>query len=335
MAVTITEIFDGRGGSLSADRGREYTRVFLAETDDPRNGPETIRASDGIPRLGDPYVSTDGGTDTGAVVRDVNTRQGETPYHWIVEVTYSSESTRTSGEDDPDEAGGGGGGGGNGGGGDGGGGGGGGNNGGGGGGGGGNDPGGGGGGGSGESQIGNPLLRPAEISWDAVKAQVIAMRAADGTTIRNSAGSLFDPPVMTEEVRLALRISRNQATFDANDILTYVGAVNETAWRGFPARCVRCMKLGADRNFESGIYFWKVTMEFEIRRDTWDLVLLDAGYYEKQVDGKLNLITEDFGRVMNTPYLLNGLGRKLPEGNNPVYLAFRLHREVDFTQLGI
>lgn len=183
------------------------------------------------------------------------------------------------------------------------------------------------------SYVENPILRPAVLRYGTVTRQVIAEWDAGALNpVRNSAGSKFDPPLQVEEGGLTFTITRNQATFNRNDIPDYVKAINSTAFLGFEAKTVRLMDLSAERLNENGVFFWQVTYVFEVKSDGWNPVqVLDAGYEEWVVDAPRRILDKN-GNPTSQPSLLDGNGLVLsdPQNDPPVLLSFNLYREVDF-----
>lgn len=188
--------------------------------------------------------------------------------------------------------------------------------------------------------IENPLLRPADLSWDHVYVMKPLERDRDGNAILNSSYERFDPPPETEDVRQVLTVVRNQATYNAQLYQTYANTVNEVDWMGFKAGTVRLMKLSAVRQFENGILFWRVTFEFHIRSgsiatneaDAWAIRILDRGYFKW--DGfDRELIRSPTGSLITTPALLDGDGGVLEPGDDPVYLTFHYLPQQDFADI--
>ena len=93
---------------------------------------------------------------------------------------------------------------------------------------------------------------------------------------------------------------------------------------------------------ENGAAFWQITYTLAVKRDTWDVKVLDAGYAELDpgsvgagVPPHWVKIVDDFGHEPTEPVPLNGSGRRLTPGDDPVYLSFRVYREVSYaTHLG-
>jgi hypothetical protein len=99
MAVTsIVELFEGRNGSFSASDGRRYYRKFLVLTNNPLDGPQTVKTALGA-NYGDRYQpvgSTD--NDQFCYLESLDAAQDEgDALGWIVTATYSWFDSLTAG----------------------------------------------------------------------------------------------------------------------------------------------------------------------------------------------------------------------------------------------
>ena len=90
MTATVIGIsVDGRQGRVSNDATREYTVIYKVRTDDRADGPVTVTNAFGIPNIGDIFQPGND-LDAAAVVTNKTSSQGDSPYFWLVEVTYST-----------------------------------------------------------------------------------------------------------------------------------------------------------------------------------------------------------------------------------------------------
>lgn len=91
MTATVRGIsVEGRSGKINKDLVTEYTAIYKVATDDRRDGPAAVRQAFGIPNVGDLY-NPGNDFDGTAVVISKEARQGDSPYEWEVEVTYSND----------------------------------------------------------------------------------------------------------------------------------------------------------------------------------------------------------------------------------------------------
>lgn len=202
-------------------------------------------------------------------------------------------------------------------------------------------------------QIENPLLRPADISWDTNSTAVPALTDADGNTYRNSAGDPFDPPIEENVRSLVLRITRNQAEYDPLFYIDYEDSTNDAVFMNFKKGAVRCIHIKGTRAFENGMFYWKVDMQFEMKKEriptnvkyasaftppddeskSWYLYVLDRGFREKRDGRKIACLDPYTKQVLSTPALLDGTGLQLSVTAKPWYLGFRRFPTKDFNAL--
>jgi hypothetical protein len=189
----------------------------------------------------------------------------------------------------------------------------------------------------------NPLLRPADIDWGNGKFTTVATRDRDGNAILNSAEEPFDPPVEREDIRLTLKISRNEAFYDANVQLDYFNTTNEDTWFGlFPGQA-KCAGISASRKYEKGEFHWRVVYEFELlpAEDAttagvaWAKRLLDQGWYKLGASGKKEQIVDKYSKPLSAPRLLDGAGGELAIGGTPVFRTFYLYESRAFNDLNL
>lgn len=101
--VEIEEQFAGRRGGSGEKNAREYVRVWLVTTDDPDDGPLTVRAaiaaSKGV-AVGVPY-KTDKESDLGALCKGTTEDQVQDNLHWLVTASYGSNVDESEQEENP------------------------------------------------------------------------------------------------------------------------------------------------------------------------------------------------------------------------------------------
>lgn len=315
MAVTsVRESWEGRAGKDVWTRQRTYTRTFEVVTDDPADdvtvagsavGPDGKR----IPRLGDAYPG-----DSAAVVVSVHpSNLTDSPFHWLVTVEYDTQppvpeaqQPSTSPPPPPPQA------------------------------------------EQGEQQgvdrKENPLGRPPVWKFSFQQTTEPVQRSYFGALepLRNSADLPFDPPATIEVSRPVVTCTWNVALVNLDRLDDLQDAVNDRPFWGKAARTWRCIGIDAQSNFENDCWFWTVTVTLAYRRETWDLKLLDAGYSEKVFVDPNNAgspvwvwqkMKDPWGNEPTEPVPLDGNGRKLAIGSQPVFLEFRVYPERDFNTL--
>lgn len=174
----------------------------------------------------------------------------------------------------------------------------------------------------------DPTQRETEVQWG---SQVFTWAlqvdwSSPPRLIANSAGDPFNPPAQTEYSYRVLTLTRWEKTgpggWDPVASGNLENTVNSEPWLGFETGTVKLKSITAQRLWECGAYYWRVTYTFHIRwYQPWDYRPLDAGFRFK--DGSnMALFTPAPGVPPGTPGLLDGQGGKLngngvPSGAHP------------------
>jgi hypothetical protein len=320
--VAVNELWDGRSGQDTFTKRRTFSRVYEVLCDSPLDNAAVAGGTAFLPRLGYPYPN-----DPAAIVVAVKPQQdGDNPLRWLVTIDYDTQPDIPSSQQASQQPNG------------------------------------------GQEQQPqqvpeNPLNRPPvwkysyqqttevvasanrEVSkrtFNTVNGRVDFDHPIDtvvtvGGPVVNSAGLPFDPPATIEVSRPIVTVTHNLAAFDHSAFDDLQDAVNSVGWWGLNPRCARCIGLEATSAYENGVSFWQVTYTFAVKRDTWDVRILDCGYSEKYDSGggvfKQRKIKDAWGREATEPVPLDGNGAKLAVGQPPVYMVFRVYRERDFNEL--
>ena len=101
MSATVRGVsVEGRSGSRDEDRVREYTVVYKVTTDDRNDGAAIAMEAFGIPNIGDQFnVGND--FDPAAVCVSKSADQGDSPWDWLVEATFSSKVDNADATENP------------------------------------------------------------------------------------------------------------------------------------------------------------------------------------------------------------------------------------------
>lgn len=188
----------------------------------------------------------------------------------------------------------------------------------------------------------NPLSRPDKWTFSFEKYQQTVLADANGFPIINSALQPFETGYTAELSRPIINLTVNRASFDYAYVVSIQDAVNVDVWQGFDIGTLKVNTVEVQEQSENGITFWEIKYVIAVKWDGWNPVhLLDCGYYEYLSEDPsttpnpnfvpgLRIITDIHGRPVNSPALLDGNGRKLPPGYDPVFLGFQMYREISF-----
>lgn len=186
-----------------------------------------------------------------------------------------------------------------------------------------------------DTQIDDPLQEPPEISGGFAEYKKIVDKYDDGTAIVTSAGE----PIQWEETAAHndLFISQNVASLNPASLSLYRGAINADAYLGankFEWRIMDIKWAKAYRGSCTPYYKRSITLRHD--PDTWKREILDQGFMEIDGAGKLVQITDEPGRPLTTPQLLDGAGKRLAKGLDPVFLPKKLTiKAAAFAPLGL
>lgn len=191
-----------------------------------------------------------------------------------------------------------------------------------------------------DQQNENPTLRPPEVSFGTDRVARPFEYDRLGYPVQNSAGQPFDPPLMTDEKILTIRVSKNQTTYNQGYYTDFIDSVNSDKWMGFLRGQVKCVDIRADLQWESSYPYWRVTYQFHAKKAripkkwrfanpaekkiftrqkielSWCEFILDRGWMEEYEDSEgathlRPIWSPDGTSTVSSPALLDGLGKAI------------------------
>lgn len=178
----------------------------------------------------------------------------------------------------------------------------------------------------------------------------VTFRPTGGKGIINSAGDIYDPPATNRTSTPLVRITRNESSssFSMLRKVLYENSVNSSAWNGLNSRMAwlrlytgQAMYFTPPTITLTRQLYWRVTYEFALKYETWDLFLPDAGPSYIEYTGSSGRKKPFIGP--NGPYI--GFldhktdpakpGQKLAAGADIQYKQWRRKREQNFADLNI
>jgi len=184
-------------------------------------------------------------------------------------------------------------------------------------------------------QPANPLDRRPTVAIEGVTYERIADVTSLGNPIVNTANCPYDPPVMRDDLRVVIRITRNEEDpIDLAAVFAPSDKINDATWYGLDAKTVKMMPPRVARMYhpESGPY-WQVEREYHWRPDTWTYKIPSMGVQELDGSGKLVKILDERGIPVDTPRFLDADGHKLTppvDHTNIIIDDFLVYEEIDF-----
>lgn len=287
--------------SLNGRQGRQsvdatsYDRTYIVLTDSPLTGQQQVLADERLPQFLTPYVF-DNEVDSFAFARTrVAIQRADAPKVWDVTITF---------ENIPQDE---------------------------------------------DVVSGGPLIEPPKYRLGVAKFTRIAAQDISEKPICSSAGEIFDPAVEVDDSRPVLTVIRNEPVIPAVNAFEYQDAVNSDTWFGVPPGYAKVDNISAEPKVGTvataatryTINYFEVTYDIHFNRRGWQKRILDQGLWELTVNDqgeKERVLIKDpeTGNPIPKPVPLNGQGFVLVPGfENPVYLPFKVYRELPFAGLGI
>lgn len=186
----------------------------------------------------------------------------------------------------------------------------------------------------------NPLSEPAAITWTSEQFQKRAVIDRDGNGIVNSAGDPFDPPLMMDDSRRVVTISKNLAVVPSW-ILTYQDAVNSSSFTvdgitiGAGYAKVQSVTVG-EKQKRNGTAFRVVTLVIHLQKTGWALTHEDVGFRETNYAGEMvNILNDGDSERPTAPVALDGAGmhQANPTAATIEVRSFDVYEQKDFTVL--
>ena len=186
----------------------------------------------------------------------------------------------------------------------------------------------------------DPTADPAVITWSSEQFQKAAIVNADGEAIVNSAGDPFDPPLMIDDSRPNVSVSKNVLVVPAW-VLTYQDAVNNASFviDGITVATglakIQSISIGAEQS-RNGTTFRNLSFTLHLQRQGWQSNILDAGFRQLGYGSVLeNIRNAGDDELPAAPVPLNGLGVALdnPSPATAVYRVDTIYQTKDFSVL--
>lgn len=184
----------------------------------------------------------------------------------------------------------------------------------------------------------SPLAKAAKIDISFSQFDKPIQRDLNGVPILNSAGLPPSDPIIVDDSRPLISITRNLEDFPFVLAYTYKDATNAGAFMQCPPGTCKVQSISSRREFDQ-IYgwYWPTSVTIAVDLNGWDKRILDDGYQELVPDGegwRLEQIWID-GELASSPQLLDGQGRRLPPvqtGAQPVFRGpYRVYPRLPYT----
>lgn len=193
----------------------------------------------------------------------------------------------------------------------------------------------------GNSNQAAPAGRPWVVKYSGRNRTVYLQRDRLSADVKTTAGQFFDPGLPVEETNPVIHITAYRAIgggFNPDSkVEAFQNKVNDAPFMGWADGLVKCIAYQASSEYENQAFFWKIEMEFEVKLDGWNpVVLLNAGTMVKKSntsDELIPIVTNGGPVTSPVPLAADGVRTAVQASEAPNYLEFTGYATADFSQL--
>lgn len=185
----------------------------------------------------------------------------------------------------------------------------------------------------------DPTTEPAIVKVSTEQFQREAVVTNTGTLICNSAGDPFDPPLMMDDSRRVIHISKNMSGHPSW-LLDYADVVNSDTFTikgityGIGKGKVQRVTIG-EQQVRNGVPFVVVDIEIHLQKNGWPIDAMDAGFRQTVDSGRENIRNSVDEELPAAPVPLDGSGTAIadPTPATNVLLQFGVYTTNVFSAL--
>jgi len=209
----------------------------------------------------------------------------------------------------------------------------------------------------------DPTNESATVRWGQRRYTEVVKEDINGDPVQNSAGEWFEEPIEIELSVPQVTITRNVSTFDPEEADYFTDTVNKSdvtiAGGTVNALHAKVDSWTAAERTRAGTTYWEETIKISLKRDDWDIALLDQGRraidattgklgpiyrtYEESADVDGVIAAYSGGGTPNTtpvqdPVKLDGDGHVYTEGlgtTKAVFTTLKVYERRDFWRLDL
>lgn len=185
----------------------------------------------------------------------------------------------------------------------------------------------------------NPLSDPTEFTWSSEQFQRPYFKDRSGEAILNSAGDPFDPPVIGDDSRVSVTMTRNVSTVPSwflqigdklNSSFVTIDGIGVVAERA------KIQKVSAGKQqVRNNTGFRTISTTMHVQDKSWQKSILDAGMREKDGTDRKHILNSKDKTKVSAPVPLDGSGNAItdPTPANAVYKDFDIYETFNFNIL--
>ena len=185
----------------------------------------------------------------------------------------------------------------------------------------------------GSSSFEDPLMEPHRVRGGADSFTREATRDKDGDPLLTPCYERFrGPAVQIEDGWPTIELEQNVSWINLAFLAQYRHSVNNATWWGQATRTIKCKGFTWERVLYGTCYFYfRVTTQFQLNADTWDVEVLNEGNLEK-IGTEFVQAKDD--RENNTMVIVNSDGTRWDGTGDAPTTTFRILPELDFSVVG-
>ncbi len=187
----------------------------------------------------------------------------------------------------------------------------------------------------------NPLLQPIDVEWGWNSHEVVADIDINGNPIVNTAGDPYDPPLIEDDPRPTMSVTRNEPFIDFDLILAYRNAINNDQFSIAQPYFCRTLNIQPKSVFHHQIgWYYQVKYEFEFLSPIGNSAGNINGFRRTVLNQGLNALSKSDGKPYRVTY--KGLPVTDPvlldkDGHydnkvQPLYNVYQTKLELPFSQ---
>jgi hypothetical protein len=187
----------------------------------------------------------------------------------------------------------------------------------------------------------NPLFQPIDVKWSMRSQEMVCSYDINGNAILNTVNDPYDPPLMHDEPRPVLTVTRNEQTWNQALQVQYFQAVSSDPFAGYVPLMARVLDINSNSVFHQDVgWYYQAVYEFEFKpplsssagqngyRDT----VVNQGM---RVFATANTPASKYhftfkGVPVTEPVLINQDGTVNLTGKNPYFNVYQTRPELPF-----
>ena len=185
----------------------------------------------------------------------------------------------------------------------------------------------------------NPLEDRPELAITTRTLSEVVEKDVNKKAVKNSAGDIYDPPIVRPRAQRVVDIVRNEATFDSASADAFINKVNDAnvtiAGIACAAHCALVEVYDATLQRRNDVTFFVVSYRIIIDHRTHKAEVLDHGYYYLKDGVRTRIKVGDPAVDAVKTQKLDKAGGILAQGADAKYNTFQIYETKDLSPLNL